>query len=92
MMMLVDRYLSAVVCIIASAGAVGASEPGENIDIAVVAAQIRSQGYACTNPTAAESIAAESLPDEPVDVLRCENATYKVRLVPDQAAKVTQIE
>ena len=63
-----------------------------SIDVKVVADQIRSQGYACTNPSSAQRIAVESAPEEPVYLLICENATYQVRLIPDQAAKVTEIK
>ncbi|WP_331374254.1 hypothetical protein [Sinorhizobium chiapasense] len=91
-MMLVYRALSAALAVSACVSIVSATEAQENADITVIAAQIRSQGYACINPTSAEPVAAESRPDEPVYVLLCENATYKVHLVPDQAAKVKQIK
>lgn len=60
--------------------------------ISVVANQIRSQGYACANPTSAKRDEAASVPLEPVYVLICENASYRVRIVPDQAADVTEIK
>jgi len=65
---------------------------GESVEKTVLADQVRSQGYACTNPISAERIADESRPEEPVYLLSCENATYRLRLVPDQAAEVTRIE
>ncbi|QIG52622.1 hypothetical protein G5V57_25805 [Nordella sp. HKS 07] len=58
----------------------------------VLADQIRSQGYECANPVSAQRQAAQSVQDEPVYILKCENATYEIRLVPDQAAKVTKVE
>ena len=58
----------------------------------IVAAQIRSQGYACTAPVAAVRDQAESRPNVTVWVLSCANARYRVRLVPDMAAQVTQLE
>jgi hypothetical protein len=63
-----------------------------SVDITILADQIRSQGFACSNPTSAEKIAAESVPEEPVYLLKCESAVYQIRLIPDQAAKVTRIE
>ena len=57
-----------------------------------VADQIRSQGYDCSNPTSVERIEAESVPDQPVYVLTCENATYKVHIIPDRAAIITEIK
>jgi len=64
----------------------------ESVEKTILADQVRSQGYACNNPISAERIEAESRPEEPVYLLNCDNATYHLRLVPDQAAKVTQIE
>jgi hypothetical protein len=58
----------------------------------IVAAQIRSQGYACTRPVTALRDQAASQPDVAVWVLSCGNARYRVRLVPDMAAQVTQLE
>jgi len=62
------------------------------LDVTVVADQVRSQGHSCTNPTSADRLAGESSPNEPVYLLKCEEATYRVRLVPDQAAEVTEIK
>lgn len=72
--------------------AMNALAQDQSIDVAVVADQVRSQGYACANPISAERIAAESAPEEPVYLLKCENATYQVQLVPDQAAKVNEVK
>jgi hypothetical protein len=58
----------------------------------IVADQIRSQGFVCTNPATVERVEAESTPDEPVYLLKCEDATYQVRLVPDQAARIVQVK
>lgn len=59
---------------------------------AIVAAQIRSQGYACSAPVSATRDRQASRPNATVWVLRCQNARYRVRLVPDMAAQVTQLE
>jgi hypothetical protein len=58
----------------------------------IVAAQIRTQGYACSSPVAAERDRAASRPNETVWMLNCGNARYRVRLVPNMAAQVTQLE
>ncbi len=58
----------------------------------IVAAQIRSQGFACDKPQSATKDEKLSRPDEAVWILTCENATYQVRLIPDMAAKVQQID
>jgi hypothetical protein len=59
---------------------------------AIVADQVRSQGFACNNPSSAERVAAESAPNHFVYLLKCEGATYRVVLVPDQGAGVTKVD
>jgi hypothetical protein len=56
-----------------------------------IAAQIRAQGYACDQPQSATRDAQASKPNEEVWLLRCEEASYRVRLIPDMAAKVERI-
>jgi hypothetical protein len=58
----------------------------------IVADQVRSQGFPCEGPSSAERIAAESAPNETAYLLKCEAVTYRVDLIPDQAALVTRIE
>jgi hypothetical protein len=58
----------------------------------IVAAQLRSQGYACQAPVAATRDRQASKPLSTVWVLRCRNASYRVRLVPDMAAQVTRLD
>ena len=55
-----------------------------------VAAQVRGQGYACTDPVSATRDEPASKPDLPVYVLTCANASYRVKVIPDQAAVITQ--
>jgi hypothetical protein len=73
-----------------SALAVLAAEPDGPAGI--IAAQIRSQGYACGAPVSATRDTQASRPDSAVWVLRCQNARYRVRLVPDMAAQVTRLD
>jgi len=56
-----------------------------------IAAQIRAQGYACEQPQSATRDAQASRPDEEVWLLRCEGASYRVRLIPDMAAQIERI-
>src|SRR4051812_29178317 len=58
----------------------------------IVADQVRSQGLACANAISAELVAAESAPDKPVYLLKCDTATYRVQVIPDQAAKVSKVQ
>jgi hypothetical protein len=57
----------------------------------IIAAQIRSQGYPCDSPRSAERDATASAANETVWMLRCQNATYRVTLVPNLAAKVEKV-
>ncbi len=57
----------------------------------IIAVQIRKQGYTCTNPQSAKRDPQASKPDEPVWILTCENATYRVRLVGDMADHVEKM-
>jgi hypothetical protein len=55
----------------------------------IIAVHVRQQGYACNEPRRAERNAEASRPNEAVWLLVCENATYRVTLVPNMAARVT---
>ena len=57
----------------------------------IIAIQIRKQGFPCQRPQSAERDRELSKPDEAVWVLRCENVTYRVRLIPDMAARVERL-
>ena len=57
----------------------------------MIAAQIRSQGFACDNPQRATRDAKRSKPDHEVWVLKCDNATYRFSRYPDMAAKVERL-
>jgi hypothetical protein len=57
----------------------------------IIAVQIRKQGYPCTNPQSAKRDPQASKPDEPVWILKCDNATYRVRLVGDMADHVEKM-
>ena len=57
-----------------------------------IAAQIRAQGYTCDQPQGATRDAQASKPDEAVWLLRCEDASYRVRLIPNMAAQVERID
>jgi hypothetical protein len=63
----------------------------EEMPAEAIAAQIRRQGYRCEGSPNAERDAERSMPGEAVWVLKCENATYRIRLVPNMAAQVEQL-
>lgn len=57
-----------------------------------IAAQVRLQGYPCEGSVSAEKDPKYSWPDEPLWILKCANATYRVRLVPDMAARIEKLQ
>ena len=56
-----------------------------------LAAQLRIQGHRCEGPVKAERDAERSRPDMAVWIIRCGNATYRMRLMPNMAAQIEQI-
>jgi hypothetical protein len=56
-----------------------------------LAAQIRTQGFACDKPLEATRDARLSKPNYAVWVLKCENATYRISRYPNLAAKVEKL-
>ena len=58
----------------------------------IVSSQLRAQGYQCDDPHSAEPDQGDSSPGELAWIITCNNAKYRVKLVPDQAAKVEQID
>lgn len=57
----------------------------------IIAVQIRKQGFACTTPLSAERDTTTGNPDDPVWTLKCDNASYRVHLVPNMAAKIERL-
>jgi hypothetical protein len=75
------------------AGAVALAAGTQNQDTkTILAAQLRDQGYACDQPKSAEQDAQASKPDQEVWIVQCENARYRMRLHPDMAAEVEQLD
>jgi hypothetical protein len=57
----------------------------------IIAVQVRKQGHACESPKSARRDAKNSRPNETAWVLECTNATYRVRLMPDMAARIEKV-
>jgi hypothetical protein len=70
-----------------NAAVCGAQTPANDL-----AAQIRQQGYRCNQPITAVRDVGLSKPDSAVWILKCRNATYRMRLYPDMAAGVTNLK
>ena len=68
------------------------AQAAEEMSAEVIAVQIRDQGYACDKALSAERDEKLSKPDEAAWILKCENPTYSVRLIPDMAAKVERLD
>ncbi|HJU29883.1 MAG TPA: hypothetical protein VJ740_00430 [Hyphomicrobiaceae bacterium] len=58
----------------------------------IVAAQVRMQGHACDKALRATRDRKASKPKETVWTLVCSNASYRVRLVPDMAARIDPLK
>jgi hypothetical protein len=70
----------------------GSLTAAEEMSAEIIAVQIRDQGYPCDRALSAERDETLSKPDEPAWILKCNNATYRVRLIPDMAAKVERLD
>ncbi|MHB2166437.1 hypothetical protein [Alsobacter sp. R-9] len=68
-----------------------AAAMAQETTIGIIADHIRNQGYACKTPESATRDAQASKPNEAVWILKCDGVSYRVRLVPDMAAKVEKI-
>jgi hypothetical protein len=79
-----------IIVALAIAGAYGAAAQQPPKDL--LAAQIRSQGYRCDKVISARRDLARSKPDQAAWLLRCEKNTYRVTLIPDQAARVERLK
>jgi hypothetical protein len=56
-----------------------------------IAAQVRLQGHRCEGSVNAQRDSGQSRADEPVWILTCGNATYRIRLVPNLAARIERL-
>src|SRR5262245_5474122 len=65
---------------------------GGDTPVGIISDQIRRQGYACDEPRQAERDREASRPNQTVWVLTCGNATYRVTLIPDMAARVERLK
>ena len=86
------RVALAVLGLVSAGGVAMAAEPSGQDSQNILAAQLRDQGYACDQPQSAERDVQASTPDEAVWIVQCDNAKYRMRLVPDMAAKVERLD
>ena len=65
---------------------------GEETPAGILAVRLREQGYRCDEPGRAKPDAAQSRADERAWVVRCANASYRMRLIPDLDAVIEPLD
>ena len=91
---MLQRNRLAVLVLLVGLGAAplsGGRAQGQETPVDVLAAHVRTQGFPCQKPDAASQDVSASKPDEAVWLLRCDGLSYRIRLVPNQAAKVERV-
>ena len=64
----------------------------EETPAGILAVRLRQQGYRCDEPARAKPDAAQSRADERAWVVRCANASYRMRLIPDMDAVIEPLD
>jgi hypothetical protein len=82
------RYLLLRLMVAAAVVGLGGCHAVAEAPEKIIAAKIRLQGFACDKPVSAERDRAASKPNEAVWLLKCDDYSYRVRLVPNMAADV----
>ena len=82
--------LTAALGVVSSSASALAQASDEAADL--VATQVREQGHDCSEPFEAAPDPKDSEVGERGWILTCANASYRVRLIPDMAAKVELID
>jgi hypothetical protein len=87
---------AAVAALLAGAAGYSAAQPRgaakEDAPAELLAVQLRKQGFPCYRPVTAERDVALSMQDQAAWVVRCANASYRMRLTPDMAAIVELLD
>ena len=76
----------------ADTAVVPVAQAQEEIPADIIAVQVRKQGFECGKAQSASRDPAISRPDEPVWILTCDNATYRVRLVGNMADHIEKLD
>ena len=64
----------------------------EEIPADIIAVQVRKQGFECQKAESAKRDPAVSRADEPVWILTCDNASYRVRLIGNMADHIEKLK
>ena len=88
---IVGAFGGALVLNAADTAVAPVAQAQEEIPADIIAVQIRKQGFACGTAQSATRDASASSADEPVWILKCDNASYRVRLVGNMADHVEKL-
>ncbi|WP_045836954.1 hypothetical protein [Hyphomicrobium sp. 99] len=83
-------YIATALLLAVTAVATNASAAGSGAALDL-AAQVRQQGFPCDKPQGAEKNNKASRPNEEVWILKCENGSYRMTVIPDMAAKIEKL-
>ncbi len=83
--------LTAIVSVLAQFNFAAASVMEPEATPQIIAAQLHRQGVSCTAPRGAVRDTAASAAHESVWTMRCDEALYRVRLIPRRRAEITPI-
>src|SRR4051794_12429591 len=78
----------AILTSIMEPAATQALSAGEDGPAGILAVRLREQGHRCDEPARAEPDAARSRADERAWIVKCANASYRMRLIPDMGAVI----
>jgi hypothetical protein len=84
--------VAAVAAVAIAAEVAAAADPAEREAAMVTADAVRGQGFPCAEPVSAQRDPAASRPDEPVWILVCRDARYRVRFMGDKPAKIEPLQ
>ncbi|WP_046866653.1 hypothetical protein [Microvirga massiliensis] len=86
------KGLLAGACALAILVSGGRVAPAQDMPPEILASQLRGQGYRCDAPVTAQRDAQLSKPEEAAWILKCANASYRMRLIPDMAARIEPLD
>jgi hypothetical protein len=89
--MTVSAYLAVSGFSLAVACFACGAQAGEESSVEILAAKLRSQGFACEKAESARKDEGQSHPNETVWILNCTDGSYKMTLIPNMAARIEKL-
>jgi hypothetical protein len=88
------KFLGGTAAGFAAAFLISAAQPAlaEDAALKLLTDQLKLQGFECKNAQSATRDDAASKPDEVVWILKCDGASYRMRVIPDMAAQVEKLQ